>query len=131
MNEKEAKLSEQISTFLKLIDATEQAYPYIEEQLTTQDKLTQDYLHQLELENLKYKDRAKVATQLSLNRKKRRAYKDSLEEIQPIIDYISNNKKVINDLKRLLGEVRKQEKKHTNRKYFPKVMDFATYKQED
>lgn len=131
MNKKETKLSEQISAFLKLIDATEQAYPYIEEQLTTQDKLTQDYLHQLELENLKYKDRAKVATQLSLNRKKRRAYKDSLEEIQPIIDYINNNKKVIHDFQQLLGEVRKQEKKHTNRKYFPRVLDFATYKQED
>ena len=39
MNEKEAKLSEQISTFLKLIDATEQAYPYIEEQLITQGEL--------------------------------------------------------------------------------------------
>lgn len=131
MNAEEKKLSEQISTFLRLIDATEQAYPYIEEQLTTQDKLTQDYLHQLELENLKYKGRAKVATQLSLTRQKRRAYKDSLEEIQPIIDYINNNKKVINDLKRLLGEVRKQEKKHTNRKYFPRVLDFTTYKQED
>lgn len=128
--EEEIKVSTSISNFLNLFKEIEQAYPYMEEKLQEQDKLTQDLLHQLELENLKYKGRAKVATKLSQVRRARRNYKDYIEELQPVITYIQNNKKVINDLQKLLGDTRKQEKKHVNRRYFPKMMDFATYKQE-
>lgn len=128
--EEEIKVSTSISNFLNLFKEIEQAYPYMEEKLQEQDKLTQDLLHQLELENLKYKGRAKVATKLSQVRRARRNYKDYIEELQPVITYIQNNKKVINDLQKLLGDTRKQEKKHVNRRYFPRMMDFATYKQE-
>lgn len=128
--EEEIKVSTSISNFLNLLKEIEQAYPYMEEKLQEQDKLTQDLLHQLELENLKYKGRAKVATKLSQVRQARRNYKDYIEELQPVITYVQSNKKVINELQKLLGDTRKQEKKHVNRQYFPRIMDFATYKQE-
>ena len=66
------------------------------------DKLTQDYLHQLELDNLKCAERSKVATQLAICRKNRRYYKDKVEELQSLIDFLGEveNKKVIEKLKK-------------------------------
>ncbi len=88
-----------------------------------QDALTQDILHCLELESLGYHDRARLAAMLSESRKVRRKYKDAMEELAPVIQFIDQNKKIINTLEQLLGAVRKQEKYHENRSYHPKVLD--------
>ena len=65
-----------------------------------------------------------MATKLATCRRTRRAHKDKVEELQPLIDFLEDkeNKKVIEKLKRVLGETKKQEKGHENRFYVPRVL---------
>lgn len=65
-----------------------------------------------------------MATQLAICRKDRRYYKDKVEELQPLIDFLAEegNKKMIEKIKRVLGETKKQERGHENRFYVPRVL---------
>ena len=116
--------SESISLFLRFIRAATEEYNFCYEKVGEQDKLTQDYLHSLELDGLKYSERSKLATLIMTNRKDRRFFKDRVEELRPIIAFLEDpqNQKVFNRLSVLLGEVRKQESRHQNRIYIPKVL---------
>lgn len=120
---KEKKASEYISEFLNFMNSAVRLCDFCENELVKQDKITQDFLHSLELNELKYADRAKIATQLALNRRDRRYYKDRIEELTAIKTYVNENKKVFAELSRLLGAVRKSEKHHIDRVYVPKVLD--------
>jgi hypothetical protein len=120
--EKEKKMSEIISEFIKFLNDANFSYTYMLDQMKEQDGITQDILHTLELEELKYNERARLATKLAAARKQRRIFKDAVEELEPISDFLEDNKKLINNLGALVGTVRKQEKYHTNRKYYPRVI---------
>ena len=120
----EKKLSENISEFINFLTASKQLCEFCKVELDKQDKLTQDILHSMELGNLTYSERAKLATRLAVCRKDRRYYKDRIEELEPVREYLETNKKAYNELTRLLGTVRKIERYHSNRTYRPKVMDF-------
>ena len=61
----ERKISEVIADFVKFLNNAQFSYTYMLEKMGEQDKITQDILHQLELENLKYNERAKLATHLA------------------------------------------------------------------
>ena len=86
--------------------------------------MTQDYLHSLELDDLKCDERSKIATKLMINRKDRRYYKDRVEEFEPIVQFFDDpqNKKVLDKLKQVLGQVRKAENYHKDRIYIPRVL---------
>lgn len=86
------RFSDTISAFLKLMDDVQRDYTYNSEQVNRIDKLTQDYLHSLELDGLDYKGRAKVATQLSKARQDRRAHKDMVVVLEPIVQFLDNDK---------------------------------------
>ena len=91
--------------------------------MNEQEKVTQDILHSLELNDLKYNERAKLATRLAEVRKQRRIYKDAVEELEPVSDFLEDNKKLLNNLGALVGNVRKQEKYHSNRQYYPRIVE--------
>ena len=118
------KPSEQITNFLNFITAAQSHYKFCDEEMHKQEQLTQDYLHSLELDNLKCSERSKIATKLAINRKDRRYYKDRVEELEPIVQWASDptNMKMINQLKQVLGTCRKQESYHKDRTYTPKVL---------
>ena len=81
------------------------------------DRQTQDILHNIELnENSQYDYICQGFTLRDIRRKRRNA-KDIKEATAPICNWMKENRKVINDLERLLGEVRKQEKQAQNRSY--------------
>ena len=115
--------SQYIELFLDFLRNAEAEYVFNKDGEAEQDALTQDILHCLELESLGYHDRARLAAMLSESRKVRRKYKDAMEELTPVIQFIDQNKKIINTMEQLLGAVRKQEKYHENRSYHPKVLD--------
>lgn len=119
------EVSKTIEQFLKLIDDCNSKYSYYFEIVGNCDKKTTDYLHALELENLKYIERAKLATEERNNLKERRKAKDIVEKIEPIKNYLENsdNKKAINLLRQLLGTVRKVEDRHKNRYYIKRVKE--------
>lgn len=114
--------SDIITAFLNLIIQSENEYQFALELQRTEEKKTQDALHMLELDNLNYKERAKLATQLKNIRQKRRRYKDEVEELECIVQFKKENKNLVNMLTQLLGKQRKVEKSHIDRHYTPKVL---------
>mgnify|MGYP005780096411 CR=1 FL=1 len=66
-----------------------------------------------------YSERAKLATELRNCRLERRQYKDILEESEPIVQFFEEpqHKKTREQLKQLLGQMRKVENYHQNRQY--------------
>lgn len=81
------------------------------------DRQTQDILHNIDLnENSQYDYICQGFTLRDIRRKRRKA-KDMKEATAPICSWMKENRKVISDLERLLGDVRKQEKQAQNRSY--------------
>lgn len=117
------KPSEYISEFLNFISWARSHYQFCSDEVNSQDKLTQDYLHSLELDGLNCGERSKLATKLAINRRDRRYYKDRVEELEPIIQFLADqqNKKALDLLTQVLGQVRKQENYHKCRTYIPRV----------
>lgn len=118
------KPSEHISEFLNFIAEAQSQYRFCSEEVDNQEKLTQDYLHSLELDGLKRDERSKVATKLAINRKDRRYYKDRVEELKPIVQFFEEpqNKKMLNKMREVLGIVRKSELYHKDRQYIPRIL---------
>lgn len=118
------KPSEYISEFLNFVATAQSHYRFCSEEVNNQDKLTQDYLHSLELDGLKRDERSKVATKLAINRKDRRYFKDRVEELEPIVQFFEEpqNKKVLDKMKQVLGQVRRAEGYHKDRNYIPRVL---------
>lgn len=118
----EKKLSQQISDFLDLLAEAESVYNFNYEKVGEYDKLTINYTHSLELEDLSYQESCKKTTQLKKHLKERRKCKNKVEEYKPIVDFLAdkNNKKIINQLKQTLGAIRKVEDYHSNRHYIPR-----------
>lgn len=118
------KPSEYISEFLNFVAQAQVQHSIYEEEVNNQDKLTQDYLHKLELGELRRDERSKVATKLAINRQDRRYYKDRVEELNPIVVFFEDpiNKKVFEKMKQVLGDTRRWESYHKDRKYKPRVL---------
>ena len=68
-----------LSDFITLVTEALRDYQWNYEEVNRLDHLTQDYLHELELDGLDYRGRAKVATQLRDCRQLRRASKDTVK----------------------------------------------------
>lgn len=118
------KPSEYITEFLNFVAEAQVKHRICEEEVNNQDKLTQDYLHKLELGELKCDARSKVATKLAINRQDRRYYKDRVEEFEPIVKFFEDpqHKKMLNLMTKMLGDVRKAESYHKDRTYKPRVL---------
>ena len=116
--------SEQLTNFLNFVAEAQSCYRFCNDEMQKQDQITQDYLHSLELDELKCGERSKIATKLAINRKDRRYYKDRVEELEPIVIFFADpqNKKVLDKLKQILGQVRKSETYHQDRHYIPRVL---------
>ena len=120
----EQKFSEVIGGFCGMIEQTKRDYRWCCDGLRRMDSLTQDYLHKLELDELDYRERAKVATQLAACRKERREYKDTMATLEPLVQFLESDKgyNLQNLLKEALGKTRKVEERMQNRMYFPRVL---------
>ena len=113
------KFSETISNFCTMVAEVKSDYEWNKTEVNRLDRLTQDYLHQLELNGLNYKERAKVATQLTKCRQLRRASKDTVEILEPFVEFIESEKgkQAMNFMKEALGKTRKVETYMKNRTY--------------
>lgn len=127
-------VSKHIETFLNFYQTAKTDYLYAQEQLKKCQDYTQDILHSLELDNLSYSERCKLMTKLTACRKDRRYWKDRVEELEPLVSLftvthentskkldIERNAKVINLLREALGQTRRQENYHKDRKYTPRI----------
>ena len=132
------KVSKNIENFLNFYDAVKQDYDTAFEMVNQCDKLTQDLLHRLELENLSTGEKNKIATQLKYCRKDRRYWKDIVEETESFVNMFNQteaslsdgkkkaeveaNRRFINMLRETLGKTRRQEGYHANRSYKPRII---------
>lgn len=118
------KPSEYISEFLNFVAEARTQHKLYSEEVVKQDKLTQDYLHSLELDGLKCADRSKIATKIVINRKDRRYFKNRVEELEPIVKLFEEPqaKNVLNQMTQILGQTRKMESYHKYGKYVPRVL---------
>lgn len=114
-------VSYNIESFLNFLREAEELYKTSYDKVNELDKLTQDYLHDIELGDFDYKGRAKIATKLKETRQARRKYKDVTLTLQPVKEWVQLHKGTINELQQTLGKVRKEEKALTNRIYIRKV----------
>ena len=126
------KISKKIEEFVLFYDEAMNIYKYTYDMVNQCDKLKCDLLHKLELGLYEDKnEKRRILTQLEYCLKDRRYYKDRVEELEPFVGLWLNKEKenvmrsckeAINSIKNCLGNVRKQEKYHSDRKYKPRVM---------
>ena len=113
--------SEHLAAFLAWLRDVRQDYDMALAELDEAENATQDILHQLELGEDGYHNRAKLALALRKARQRRRRGKDKLTILQPVIGWLEAEQKTIKALERLLGEMRRLEKSLTGRSYHPKT----------
>lgn len=118
------RFSDGISAVCTMMDNAVKDYAWNSEQMTRMEQLTQDYLHKLELEDLSYSERARLATQLRDCRKIRREHKDTKEILEPLVQFLESDKgrSMMNLLRETLGKTRKTELKMEGRVYRPRVL---------
>lgn len=114
-----------INDFCDMVADATKNYAWNKEEMNRLDKLTQDYLHKLELGGLDYKGRAKIATRLTQCRKLRRESKDTIEVLEPFISFLESDKgkNMMNLMRDALGKTRKVEERMVNRSYRNKVLE--------
>ena len=81
------------------------------------DNQTQDILHNIEINTNYPYDYVIQGLALSSIRRKRREAKDIQWITAPVVQWVNQNQKTINELEKLLGAVRKAEKSTINRVY--------------
>ena len=114
-----------LSDTLKMFEDAKRDHAWNHEEVYRLDQLTQDWLHELELGNLTYAERAKIATKLATTRKNRRASKDTYELLTPLIDYLESErgKQMLDRLRETLGQTRKIEERMKTRTYRYRVLE--------
>lgn len=121
MNKNEKAFSKNIEEFLNFISYMQKEHDYCFRNIDLCNKATTDLLHELELGETK--NRSKASTKLANARKARRLFKDYYEISDPIFQWVLKNQKFLEELKKILGETRKQEKIKIYRNYNPRILD--------
>ena len=124
MNENNTKLSERISDLCGELDQAQMDYQYYYDKVNEMDRLTQDYLHMVELKDLYDMELVRFGEELRDCQRKRREYKDICDHLQPVVEFLKTEKgqTTHDQLKQLLGKVRETEKRLANRQYIPRTL---------
>lgn len=122
------RISEQLSQIIGFLRNCLHKHQYYSSLLLDVEKKQLDLLHYLELDSSGYRERCKISTQLRQCLLERRTLKDKLEELAPIVDFLSQpqNKGIPDKLAQTLGAVRRVERYHADRKYKPRVLPSPT-----
>ena len=110
-----------LTDFLTYLRASDERYRMAQEDERQANDETQDILHSLELDKHTYNEQAKLARKLVEVRQRRRVAKETQEATAPIVTWSEANKLVIKALERVLGDVRKAEKRQEHRMYAPRT----------
>lgn len=111
------KDSEKLSAFLDFLRNSDEELDiacFIQRDM---DQATQDILHHIEMQENTQHELILEGIALKDIRQKRRNAKDRERILTPVVEWYAANQRVVNDLQRLLGKVRKEEKSIENRTY--------------
>lgn len=115
------KYSEKLDEFLSFLRECGQEYTAASAAEAEMNDKTQDLLHCLELNDNKYHDLARISRALTAVRQERREAKDKEMILESIVDWVQKNGRIIKELERLLGVVRKAERNTEGRIYAPRT----------
>ena len=126
------QISQTIDTFLDLASRVEMEYSSKQAELKRCEQLTQDYLHAIELNDLTYHERARIAAGLAKCRLVRRPVKDAVLRMEALAKYLSSpkGKAAIAQLTHISGVIRRVEQSQEKRSYRPRVLDEKAYNAE-
>lgn len=123
----------QIESFLKFCRSCTEANRLAAVAEIDMDNQTQDILHNIEINDNFPDDYIMQGIALKNIRKDRREAKDIQKITHPVVQWVQQNQKTINELEKLLGYVRKAEKSTQGRTYSnrTKILDglFEEYKE--
>ena len=105
--------SENLNYILEFFKNCQEDLRFANSDITDYDRALSDLEHELELGNRRYHEKAKIAGRIEEIRKERRQAKYTVEQVTPIAEWADKNQKIIKELERLLGDVRKAES-HTD-----------------
>ena len=117
--------TEQILKIMKsFFEGIEEEHSNLLQELTNKEAEQQDLLHELELNNLNAVEITKVAIDLKRVRKERRVIKNDIERVKIIKNFTDkyNNKFIGNEIKVLIKELYKLQKRQNNRQYEPRIL---------
>ncbi len=115
--------SKSVEAALNMFSQADESLRMAQNELEYCDKKTQDILHEIELCEQTYHERARSAVELRKIRQRRRAAKDIIDTVTPLINWMSCQTDAINLLKKYLGEMRKAESKMKGRVYWKRACD--------
>ena len=117
-------VSQEIKRFLDFVSESRSLYNMALTNMKDEEKKLQDFLHAIEFES-NSKERSKICTKLHQSRLERRRNKDMVEELEEIVKFFQEpqHKKTLDQMTQLLGKVRKIEKYHAERTYYPRVKE--------
>lgn len=120
----ELTVEETLKIMKNFFEGIEQEHKELIEELTNKELEQQDLLHKLELNNINAVEITRVAVDLKKVRKERRIIKNDIERIKLIKNFTDkyNNKFIGNEIKVLIKELYKLQKRQENRKYEPRIL---------
>lgn len=117
--------TEEILKIMKsFFEGIEEEHSNLLQELTNKEAEQQDLLHELELNNLNAVEITKVAIDLKRVRKERRIIKNDIERVKLIKSFTDkyNNRFITNEIKTLIKDLYKLQRKQENRKYEPRIL---------
>lgn len=114
-------VSQYVSTFLNFVKESMFAYQESKAILSESDDKTQDILHTVEMRKLNAISLMRMIVCLRDVRQDRRAAKDEVIVLGPLVQWANKNKDSLKELEAVLGAMRKQEEYTNNRHYFYKT----------
>ena len=123
-------LSEQIGNLLDTFTNVEETFAASNKRVLHMDRLTQDLLHALELQEHDYHERARIANELKNCRVQRRPYKDVVSQTEAVIGFLKSPQgiKMVHQLENLRNLAQKFERTFSGRKYTPRVLTAEEYR---
>lgn len=115
-----SEFSEPIDVFLTYLRDCERRYHMEESNEQEANALTNDIHHELELVEHSESEVLALGLELAEVRRKRRKAKDVMAELAPVLEFVEENRTFVKRLERLLGDVRKAERRVEGRIYTPR-----------
>lgn len=109
-----------IKEFTKFINTLQYKYDFAQEQIKKFDNTRNDIYHLLELEEQNELEQLELLSKIKKSSIERREYKDFVALVQPLIDFIQDdkNKKMLATLTNIAGRICNNMDKLENRVYF-------------
>lgn len=115
------KISDRLAYFMDLLRGAEQQYNIAVQDAQQTYSETSDILHEVELADHTPEEYIALCRTLREVRQRRRRAKDTSNTLLSVITWIDANRRTMQSLEQLLGDVRKVERMQENRFYVPRT----------